>query len=145
MQHTFLVEPGHWLARGEFNAGSGDARPVAGEARIEHHRQIWQYSTVMRIDAESPLEWRNVCEVVPFPGGSRWTSWSASNPRLGPLAGRFVLVGDTILSIFQSLDGACHGCESMVFENPVTYRCRGTALRGGIPLACWSVALERFA
>jgi len=142
MKHTFLVEPGHWLARGEVIAGPAQTRPVEGEARIEHRRRIWHNSVVMRVQAEPPLEFRNLYEIVPFPQGSPWTSWSSSNPVLGPLAGRFVLVGDTILSMFQSLDGACHGCESMVLESPATYRYRGTVLRGGIPLACWSVVLQ---
>jgi len=142
MKHTFLIEPGHWLARGEFMTGSAEARAVEGEARIEHHRRIWHNAAVMTVHTEPPLEFRDLCEIVPFPRGSIWTSWSSSNPVLGPLAGRFVLVGDTILSLFQSLDGACQGCGSMVFENPVTYRCRGTVLRGGLPLARWSVVLE---
>ena len=141
--HTFLFEPAHWLATGEFTGQAGDTNSVAGEAMIAHERKLWRNTSRMRVSGEAPVEYTNVYDIVPFPHGSAWTSWTSHNPSLGRLIGRFVLMQDTIMSVFESEDGAYHGAESMLRVTPDLYQCRGVLLRGGVLVSQWTVELTR--
>lgn len=142
-KHTFILESARWLASGEFTGQSGEASAVAGEAVISHERKLWRNTGHMRVAGEAPVEYTNVYEIVPFPHGSAWTCWTSHNPALGRLIGRFVLMSDTIMSIFESEDGTYHGSEAMLQIDPDAYQCRGALLRGGVLVSHWSVALTR--
>jgi hypothetical protein len=141
--HTFLLEPAVWRAAGEFTGQAGDTNSVAGEATIAHERKLWRNTSRMRVQGEAAVEYTNVYEIVPFPHGSAWTCWTSHNPSLGRLIGRFVLMRDTIMSVFESEDGAYHGAESMLQVTPDCYQCRGALLRGGVLVSHWSVELTR--
>jgi len=142
-QHTFLLEPARWQAMGEFTGQSGEPAPASGAAVISHGKRLWRNQGVMRIAGDVPLEIANVYEIVPFPHGSLWTSWTSHNPSLGRLIGRFVLMRDAIVSTFESEGGAYTGCETLLRVATDAYRCRGVLMRGGVLVSSWALELER--
>ena len=141
--HTFIIEPGRWLATGTFTGQSGDSSTVNGDSSVVHERRLWRNTARMRVAGEAPVDYTNVYEIVPFPHGSSWTSWTSHNASLGRLIGRFVLLEDTIMSIFESEDGAYHGAEAMLQTAADRYQSRGALLRGGVLVSNWSVELVR--
>jgi hypothetical protein len=141
--HTFVLEPATWIATGHFTGQSGEPNAASGEAVISHDKKVWRNRGRMRIEADPVLELANVYDIVPFPHQSPWTCWTSHNAGLGRLIGRFILMPDTIMSIFESEDGAYNGSETMLRLGPDTYRCRGALLRGGVLVSHWSLELKR--
>ena len=98
--HSFLFREGTWRAAGEYRDGAGTVTAVDGETRIRHQPGKWLSEGVMRVKSSPPKEQHNRYEILPFSPGSNATHWSAENPALGSLNGRFVIAGDAILSFY---------------------------------------------
>jgi hypothetical protein len=142
-KHTFILEPAHWRAHGEFTGRCGESARASGEAVISHGTRVWRKQGALRIAAETPLGIDDACEIVPFPHGRLWTCWTSHNPALGRLIGRFVLLRDAIVSTFESQDGAYTGSETLLQVAADAYRCRGILMRGGVLVSSWALELER--
>ena len=85
----------------------------------------------------------NRYEIVPFSPGARSTHWSALNPAIGALRGRFVVVGDTILSFYASPSGRYRGFESLQQRSSARYSVRGSLLEEDKLLSSWALELTR--
>ena len=86
---------------------------------------------------------RNRCEIIPFTSGSRSTHWSSQNSSVGRLNGRFVIVGDSILSMCSSATGRYRGVECIQRIDTMRYSARGTLLEEDRVLSTWSLEIER--
>lgn len=142
-EHTFLLEEGLWEARGYYVDSIGVLYPVSGESRITHEGDRWINDSWMRIPADPPVEYRNRYVVDPFEEGTDRTSWVSENPALGRLRGSFVLVDDTILSVYGTEDGRLRGAEALQRASSVLYRGRGCLMEGGRKISSWAVDLKR--
>jgi hypothetical protein len=98
---------------------------------------------VLRVRGERPALHHNRYDIVPFSAGARSTHWTSTNPAVGPLRGRFVLVGDAILSIYASATGRYRGFEALQHIDPARYTVRGTLLEEDKVLSTWTLELER--
>lgn len=143
MGHHFLFQEGSWNASGFYRDGEGNTVQLSGMTTIEHQDDLWVNEGFMEIEGDTPVRIRNRYEIIPFERGSDSTTWRSENPSLGPLAGSFAVVGDSILSAFRSPDGLYYGTEYLKSINPDTYANRGVLMTRGKIISSWSATLTR--
>ena len=144
MKHTFILQEGKWHATGHYFDDQGKAIPIEGSARITHLKQFWLNESRMKLLVEDkPIGIVNDYEITPFEAGSDATVWKSSNPSLGHLYGKFVIAGDSILSICASKDGTYTATEYFVKVTDDHYRNRGAFFRGDQKVSSWDVELRK--
>jgi len=140
--HSFLFREGTWRAAGEYRDGAGTVTAVDGETRIRHQPGKWLSDGVMRVKSSPPKEQSSRYEILPFSPGSNATHWSAENPAIGSLNGRFVIAGDTILSFYSSATGRYRGFECMQQKDAKHYTVRGAMLDQDKVISTWVLELK---
>jgi hypothetical protein len=110
---------------------------------VRHEPNRWLFEAVQRLRGDPARVQHNRYEIVPFSPGSRSTHWSALNPAIGALRGRFVVVGDTILSFYASPSGRYRGFESIQQRSSTRYNVRGSLLEEDKLLSSWALELTR--
>jgi hypothetical protein len=143
MAHTFLLREGIWVATGSCTDGTGRSVPVEGQSEVTHGAAVWVVDGVMRLLGPAPVEIRNRYEVAPIPPGGDSTTWTSSNPAIGTLRGRFVVVADVIFSTYETDGGEWSGVECLIQLRDTRYLARGFLLRGGAAVSSWAVELRR--
>jgi hypothetical protein len=141
-EHTFLLKEGLWRSEGEFVDAIGKATAVHGEAHIRHFPDKWIYEGVLRTQTSTPTEHRTVYEIQPMAPGNFATPWSSKSASFGTLQGRFIVVGDSILSSYESATGRYRGQDTILMRDARHYSARGALLDGGKILSAWSVELR---
>jgi hypothetical protein len=117
--------------------------PLGGEATISHQEGIWFNHSRLRILLENPIEFQSDYKIVPFGPDKDFTTWTSLNPALGRLAGKFVIVDDSILSFFQSEDGQYTGFEYLRKLDESTYTNRGALFQGAQKGSSWIAELRK--
>jgi hypothetical protein len=140
--HTFLFREGDWQVTGEFTSGDGSVSPADGEARIKHLSDRWLFESLMRLHGAKTVESSNRYEINPFAPGSLATHWIAQNPTIGTQHGRFVVVGDTILSFYATATGRHRGYECLVQRDKRKYSARGVTMHEDKLVGTWAVELK---
>jgi len=141
-EHSFLLKQGLWRSEGEFLDGTGKATAVQGEADIRHHPDKWVYEGVMRTATVPPVEHRTVYEIQPLAPGNFATPWTSKSQSFGTVHGRFIIVGDVILSAYESATGRYRGQDTIIRRDDKRYSARGALLDGGKLLSVWRVELS---
>lgn len=126
---------------GEFFDGAGNRIAVAGEAHIRHYPDKWVYEGVLRTATSPPVEHRTVYDIQPLAPGNFATTWTSKSASFGTLHGRFILVGDAILSAYESATGRYRGQDTLIWRDDRRYSARGALLDGGKILSAWRVEL----
>jgi len=142
MDHTFLLKEGLWRSEGGFFDGTGKLTAVQGEAHIRHHPDKWIYEGVLRTATSPLVEHRTVYEIQPMAPGNFATPWTSKSVSFGTLHGRFILVGDAILSAYESATGRYRGQDTILQRDERHYSARGTLQDGGKILSAWSFELR---
>lgn len=141
MVHTFLFQEGKWKAKGELLDEKGVSSLVVGEVNVYHTSHLWVSDGVMKNTNPPFREIHNRYEITPFEDSNEETTWFSLNPAIGHLMGRFVIVGDSILSFFTSEDNTYKGFEYLLQTDHNTYNNRGVLYREGERLSSWSITL----
>jgi hypothetical protein len=141
-EHSFLLKEGLWRAEGDFLDGMGKRTAVQGEAQIRHYPDRWVYEGALRAATSPPTEHRTVYEIQPMAPGNFATSWTSKSAAFGTLHGRFIVVGDAILSAYESATGRYRGQDTILRRDERHYSARGTLLDGGKILSAWSFELR---
>jgi hypothetical protein len=141
MEHTFLFSEGSWVAKGTYSGADGKTIPMEGISKITHTKNLWRNDSSMKILLPTPVHLNNVYEIQPF--SSDWTIWRSHNPSLGYLKGKFMVVGDCILSGYSSENGIYSGVETMIQLSPTQYRCWGMAFMSGEKLSSWMAIMNK--
>jgi len=141
--HTFLFEPARWQTKGVFIDPAGQTLPMAGHTFVLHGEGIWSLTGKIHLTGESTVEIVNDYRIVPFPPGELQTTWSSQNPAFGAIRGRFVIVGDTILSFFESDDHRFRGTEWLRRLDADSYENRGVIFERERLLSAWAADLRR--
>ena len=141
-EHTFLLREGLWRCEGEFVNDAGAATKVHGEAHIRHHPDRWIYEGVLRTATSPPVEHRTVYEIQPLAPGNFATPWTSKSISFGTLHGRFIVVGDAILSSYESATGRYRGQDTILMRDARHYSARGAMHDGGKILSAWSFELR---
>jgi hypothetical protein len=142
--HTFLFQEGLWTAKGEYVDEAMNRASLEGETRVTHGPDVWvnEGRMTLRVGGKT-VEIENCYRIVPFAEGSDFTSWESTNPALGTLQGKFILIGDAILSSCTSADARYTGTEFLLQESPERYINRGTLFSSSGRISSWSLILSR--
>jgi hypothetical protein len=140
--HSFLLKEGLWRCAGEFRDDTGKRVGVVGEAHIRHYPDRWVYEGALRTVASAPVEHRTVYEIQPLAPGNFATLWTSRSANFGTLHGRFIVLGDAILSAFESATGRYRGQDTLIRRDERHYSARGLMVDGGKILSVWNVELE---
>ena len=141
LEHTFLLKEGLWRSEGEFVDGAGKRVAVIGDAHIRHYPDKWVYEGVLRTATTPPGEHRTVYEIQPLAAGNFATSWTCKSVSFGTLHGRFIVVGDAILSAYESATGRYRGQDTILLRDERHYSARGALFDGGKILSAWTFEL----
>jgi hypothetical protein len=144
MKHTYIFEEGNWKAAGLYYDHEGNEIGVYGETTINHLQDEWVLDGFMELKIENPVRIFNKYSIIPMSDKKDHTKWTSENPALGKLIGKFMIIGDTILSSYISENGIYSGTESLFGINENKYLNRGFAFNGENKLSSWEVTLERF-
>lgn len=144
MAHTFLFQEGIWHAKGVYIDEDGRILAVEGKSEIRHKQKLWVNESWMHGFCNPSLEFYNCYEIVPFGANQDFTTWRSSNPAIGILLGKFIVVEDSILSVFISEDKQYNGAEYLQKMNGGNfYANRGTLMMGDKKLSSWAVELRK--
>jgi len=143
MKHTYLFEEATWKASGFFIDENGNEFSVEGEAKILHRKEFWENEGSMRVLAEMPIELRNIYKITPFEESTDTTKWTSENPALGKLVGNFIIVGDSILSLYRTEDNKFTGTEYLKKVDDNLYLNRGVLMKGNTKVSSWAVELRK--
>jgi len=141
--HTFLLDEWNWRASGIYIDPRTRIYPVEGDTRVFHQAGLWIIEATMRIVGDEGIEFTNRYEVTPLGEGADVTTWRSYNPALGRMEGCFVLVDDSVISLFETEDGRMRGGEYFRLIDDDLYWNRGTLTSGGTKVSSWSVELRR--
>lgn len=143
MNHSYIFEEGNWKAIGIYFDQESNEIEVYGETTIRHLNDEWVLDGFMELKIESPIRFFNKYSIIPLPDNKDYTQWTSENPALGRLIGKFMIIGDTILSSYRSEDGIYSGAESLFRIDSNKYLNRGFAFKGEDKLSSWEVTLGR--
>ena len=141
-EHSFLFREGLWRVAGEFFDGTGNKVEIEGRAAIRHYPDKWVYEGDLRTKTSPPHDSKNLYEIQPFAAGNFTTAWTSQSATLGALHGRFLVVGDAILSSYESATGRYRGQDTIVRRDERHYSARGALFDGGKLVSAWSVELR---
>jgi hypothetical protein len=143
MKHTFLLREGLWVAEGEYYDENGNGYSTVGQSETTHQEEVWVNDGIIKVFFDEPVAFANRYEIEPFGTGKTSTHWKSSNRLLGNLKGYFVIVGDSILSLFRSEDGRYSGTEWLQMVDEGTYQSRRVLLDGDRTLSSWAMELRK--
>ncbi|MFA6411970.1 MAG: hypothetical protein WCW53_04680, partial [Syntrophales bacterium] len=83
----------------------GRYHPVEGETTITHTDGLWINDSFMTLQGDKKVAYKTRYEIIPMERSQELTSWSSENPALGKMTGKFIIVDDSIISMFSSEDG----------------------------------------
>ncbi|HAJ27538.1 MAG TPA: hypothetical protein DCG53_09900 [Syntrophus sp. (in: bacteria)] len=139
----FLFEENIWIAKGVYIDDQGRYHPVEGETKINHADGLWINDSSMILQGDNAVEYKTRCEIVPMERGQELTSWISENQALGKLTGKFIIVDDSIISIFTSVNGDLRGTEYLRLIDADLYSNRGVLLRGDKKISSWALELRK--
>ena len=143
MEHSFLLKEGLWRCEGDFLDDMGKRTAVTGEAHIRHYPERWVYEGVLRTGTTPPAEHRTVYDIQPLAANSFATLWTCKSASFGTLHGRFLVVGDAILSAYESATGRYRGQDTLLMRDENRYSARGALMEAGKILSAWRFELTR--
>ncbi len=143
MKHKFLFEEAIWVAKGVFVDEDGNESPVVGETKITHGEKYWSNDGWMRIQSEESIEFKNTYQIVPFEENADTTNWTSENPAIGKMIGQFVLIGDTIISLYRTENNLYVGTEYLKLEDDDFYVNRGVVMKDNRKISSWAVGLRK--
>jgi len=143
MQHTFLFEEGHWVANGIFLDHQNNQFTATAKMHTTHQEGIWLYESVRCFNTTQPIESFNCGHIIPFVQNKDTTSWKSSDSILGMLEGKFVLISNTIISSYQSLDNFYRGTECFIMLNRDYYENKGLLFTEDGKVSSWLMRLNR--
>ena len=74
--------------------------------------------------------------------GNFSTPWTSKSASFGTLHGRFLVVGDAILSAYESATGRYRGQDTLLWRDDRRYGARGALFDGGKLLSAWAFELQ---
>jgi hypothetical protein len=143
MIHTFLLKEGFWVAEGEYYDENGNAYSAEGQLETTHQSEVWINDRVIKVFFDEPVALASKFEIKPIGIGMTSTSWSSRNRVLGNLTGHFVILKDSILSLFRSEEGRYSGTEWLQMVGEGIYQSRRVLLIGDRVLSSWVMEMRK--
>lgn len=139
--HTYIMIPGKWQAKGIYFDENYGSLPVHGETEILHNSDGWILDGYMELELEETVRFYNKYTITPFKKDADFTSWISENPVLGTLVGKFMIAGNLLLSSWQSKDNEYSGTECLIRLDSKKYKNHGFAFHDDQKLSSWEVEL----
>ncbi len=143
MKHTFLFRRGKWTGTGTYFDENNNSCPVEGETTIIHEGEIWKNQGYIKLLIEHPVLFKNNYEIIPFKSDEDFTTWTSTNPDIGKLIGKFVIIDDTIISSYHSENLEYNGGEILVKIDDETYKSRGYLFKEDKKVSSHAVELKK--
>ena len=143
MKHSYIFEEGIWSASGRYYDKNQACISLSGKTKISHKNDHWVLDGFMELALDKPVKFTNRYSIEPIASEKDFTFWSSINPALGKLLGKFMIIGDTILSSYASENGLYSGSESLILIDKKTYKNKGFTFRGRNKFSSWEVDLNR--
>lgn len=140
-RHTYLLQPGLWELTGIYYDINNNPFPQRGQLVITHESDLWTIDAQLVITTEQTQSVSSRYEVQPLAPEAGFTEWKSETGGPEPVFGLFVLVGDTIMSPWQSRSGTYWGQEILMRWSPSEYRGRGFAFLKDDKVSAWSTRL----
>ena len=138
VKHTYLVNPGLWELTGIYYDKNNNAYPQKGELIITHDPDLWVVEGQITITTEQTQSVTSRYEIQPLAPGATYTDWTSEAGGPEPIFGLFVLVGDTIMSPWQSRSGTYWGQEILTRVSDTEYQGRGFAFLKEEKVSAWA-------
>jgi hypothetical protein len=143
MTHTYLFEPGIWIASGTFWRGDGEPIQAQGRTEIAHRAECWLLCGTLKVLGSPPVEFVSAYRIEP-PGRNHCSmKWSSENATLGKLQGTFSVLGSCIFCVYRCQATGYHGAEHLEQRDSNTYRSAGVLLLEDRSLSSWQMTLQR--
>ena len=142
-EHTYLLKPGSWKITGVYHDSANNTSDLTGEAIVEQGNEQWVLSRVMELGDPAATRLKRVFRVVPMQNDSDHTTWWSDTPEVGTLMGRLMIVGNALMSSYQSESRLFSGTEVFEKVNDSTYKAKGFALDGEDKMASWEITLTK--
>lgn len=114
MKHTYFYDTLHWNAEGTYYDEEERTFPLHGEVSIIHSGQEWSLTGFLEVSfTDGPVRFTNDYSIKGT-DKQNTLAWQSFNPALGTLQGTFEIVGDSIISFYQSEDGTYMGTETLM-------------------------------
>ncbi len=143
MTHTFLFEPAVWIAAGTFWRGDGEPLEAVGRTEIAHRDQCWLLSGKLKVLGAPPVEFVHAYLIEPPAEGASAMRWTFETETFGKLAGTYVVVERSILSLFGCETSGYHGTEHLSQLDADHYATDGALLQKDKLIYSWALRLSR--
>ncbi|MDO5294931.1 MAG: hypothetical protein Q4F05_19525 [bacterium] len=141
MKHTYFYTTLEWRARGTYYDEHGKGVPLYGEVSTIKNENQWTLSGFMEVRTQIPMRFTNEY-IIKETNDKTTLSWTSYNPALGTLAGTFEIIGDCMISTYQSEDGRYTGTETLFWKDDFTYYNVGVAFCEGKKMSSWTATLK---
>lgn len=139
--HSYLYQPGLWDVAGIYYDENNNAYPQKGTVLVSHEPDLWIIETKIILTTEQTQTMASRYEIQPPAEGASFTEWKSETGGPEPVFGLFVVVGDTIMSPWQSRSGAYWGQEVLTRVDDNDYQGRGFAFLENKKVSAWSTSL----
>ena len=140
-KHTYLLQPGLWELSGIYYDLNNNPFPQKGQLVVSHEPDLWTIEAQLVITTEQTQTVSSRYEIKPLGERADHTEWKSETGGPEPVFGLFVMVGDTIMSPWQSRSGTYWGQEILMRWSAVEYRGRGFAFLNDRKVSAWSTRL----
>ncbi|MDL2226328.1 hypothetical protein LJB86_01560 [Deltaproteobacteria bacterium OttesenSCG-928-M10] len=137
IEHTYLLRPGLWDISGIYFDKNNSGFPQKGQLVITHEPDLWTIEARLTITTEQTQTVDSRYDVQPLTEGLTFTEWKSETGGPEPVYGLFVIVGDTVMSPWQSRSGTYWGQEILVRESADEYQGRGFAFLNNEKVSAW--------
>ncbi len=142
MKHTFLYQEGVWKANGIFSDENRQDIEINGQMDIRHEKNSWIAESFLEMQLKEPVQIMNRYQIDVPETEQPFLPWTALNMVLGPTKGHFVVVGDTIFSLFQTSDGQ-RGSESFRKIDDQHYHNKGFLIENDKVVSRWEIGWKK--
>jgi hypothetical protein len=143
MRHTFLFEPAVWIATGTFWRGDGEPLEAVGRTEIAHRDRCWLLSGKLKVLGAPPVEFVHAYLIEPPVADGNVMKWTFETETFGKLAGTYVVVDRSILSLFGCETSGFHGTEHLGQIDADHYATVGVLLQKDKMIYSWAMKLTR--
>lgn len=141
VQHSYLLQPGLWDISGVYYDLNNNAYPQKGQLVISHEPDLWSIEASLTVTTEQTQTVDSRYDIQPMAEGASYTEWKSETRGPEPIFGLFVLVGDTIMSPWQSRSGVYWGQEALMRVAHGEYQGRGFAFLNNEKVSSWTIRL----
>jgi hypothetical protein len=143
MTHTYLFEPGVWLGAGTFWRGDGEPLPTESRTDVAHRSECWLLSGTLKVLGSPPVDLVNAYWIEPPGKDGASLRWRSESATLGKLRGTYSVIGDSILSVYRSVQSGYYGAEHYRRQTGDSYEAAGVLLLEDQRVSSWQLLLKR--